>query len=77
VQTLRYIGTHRERLISPWNIDIVDLREDPSERPSASRRSRELNWDSISVVASPRFRMRMLGPSLLLDRSTRHSNTLV
>jgi hypothetical protein len=29
VQTLRYIGTHRERLISPWNTDIVDLREDP------------------------------------------------
>jgi hypothetical protein len=29
VQTLRYIGTHRERLISPWNTDIVDLRDDP------------------------------------------------
>jgi hypothetical protein len=29
VQTLRYIGTHRERLISPWDTEIIDLREDP------------------------------------------------
>jgi hypothetical protein len=28
-RTLGYIGTHRERLISPWDTDIIDLREDP------------------------------------------------
>jgi hypothetical protein len=28
-RTLRYIGTHRERLISPWDTNIIDLREDP------------------------------------------------
>jgi hypothetical protein len=26
---LGYIGTHRECLISPWDTDIIDLREDP------------------------------------------------
>jgi hypothetical protein len=28
-RTLGYIGTHRERLISPWDTEIIDLREDP------------------------------------------------